>query len=119
MELIKVGRCGFSYFKVENWGKFGNTLEDVLKEIKEYTENDIRFRDLGEGFGCPASRCNNAWAIYIETDHKLKVYKSCWRADDTLWEKYNGNESEVVKSIYGSGDWYCAIDFHIIIEEFN
>ena len=51
----------------------GETVREVLEEIKEYTK-DKEAAYLGEGFGNPYSKGCNCWAISING----KIYLSEW-----------------------------------------
>ena len=85
-----------------------NTAEDVLEEIKEYTSQDRQFKRKGE-FGCNDN--GGAWGIYI--NHK--VYISTWLGQEPNYDPEDLKKE--VKYVYGSGGWYCAIDFDIITED--
>jgi hypothetical protein len=100
---------GYSYtYDVEY---FGHTLKEVLKEIKEFTNNDERFVKIDEYGYSPNVICG-AWAIHIND----KIYKSAWIKQS--WDKYFTDEiaDQIVKSVKGSGGWYCAIDFYITLD---
>ena len=119
MEIIEKGGhneiCGgYSYSYEITFGKYGNTLKDVLKEIKEYT-NEHFFGRLGD-FGNPdVELSGNCWGIYVNND----IYISGWLSerspeDAPSWNHfYTGDESETVTSIYGDGGWYCGINIYI------
>lgn len=119
MEIIKKGEhnemCGgYSYSYEITFGKYGNTLKDVLKEIKEYS-NEHSFGRLGD-FGNPNVDIDGrAWGIYVNG----AIYISSWLSerspeDAPSWKHfYEGDESETVTSIYGDGGWYCGINIHI------
>lgn len=90
----------------------GNTVNEVLKEIKEYTNNDNRFERILD-FGNIENDAFGAWAIYINR----KVFLSCWIGEmDDEHRKYTGNGTEKVISIKGYGGWYSGINFHITTE---
>ena len=102
---------GYSYNYEITWGKYGNTVHDVLKEIKEYTNTHSGFKKIKD-FGCPQS--NGNWGIYINRD----IYFSTWcgESEDNLtkWKHmYEGDETEEVINITGDGGWYCAVNFRI------
>lgn len=119
MEIIEKGGhneiCGgYSYSYEITFGKYGNTLKDVLKEIKEYSY-EHSFAGLGN-FGNPnIDICGRHWGIYVNGD----IYISSWRHEKSLkdnpsWKHfYEGDESEIVTSIRGDGGWYCGINIYI------
>ena len=119
MEIIEVGghneMCGgYSYSYEITFGKYGNTLKDVLKELKEYSY-EHSFGHLGD-FGNPNIDIDGRhWGIYVNGD----IYISSWGSerspkDSPSWKHfYEGDESETVTSIYGDGGWYCGINIHI------
>ena len=119
MEIIKKDEhndmCGgYSYYYEITFGKYGNTLKDVLKEIKEYSYK-YSFAHLGN-FGNPNVNitCRH-WGIYVNGD----IYISSWEGerspkDAPSWATfYEGDESETVMSITGDGGWYCGINIYI------
>lgn len=120
MKIIEKGGhneiCGgYSYNYEITFGKYGNTLKDVLKEIKEYSY-EHSFGHLGD-FGKPeiaiGGRC---WGIYVNNE----IYISGWVGENkndtktSTWKTfYEGDESEIVTSIIGEGGWYCGINIYI------
>lgn len=114
--------CGGYRYEYEiKWGKYGNTLKDFLKELKEYSleHSFLRIGDFGDpnktnSFG----RC---WGIYVND----KVYISGWSGetpDDVgkTWRKfYDGDESEEVLEAHGSGGWCCGINIYIFVAPKN
>lgn len=120
MKIIEIGghneMCGgYSYDYEITFGKYGNTLKDVLKEIKEYT-NEHSFGRLGD-FGNPdVDISGRHWGIYVNGD----IYISSWVGEGQRASKqktyksfYKGDESEIVTSICGDGGWYCGINIYI------
>ena len=120
MKIIEIGghneMCGgYSYDYEITFGKYGNTLKDVLKEIKEYSY-EHSFGCLGD-FGNPEIAIEGKyWGIYVNN----KIYISGWAGENknnakrSLWKTfYEGDESEVVASIRGDGGWYCGINIYI------
>ena len=118
MEIIEKGGhneiCGgYSYSYEITFGKYGNTLKDVLREIKEYT-NEHSFGRLGD-FGNPDIGIEGCyWGIYVNGD----IYISSWGNESPeyapSWKHfYEGDESEIVTSIYGDGGWCCGININI------
>lgn len=119
MKIIEKGGhneiCGgYSYSYEITFGKYGNTLKDVLKEIKEYSY-EHSFAGLGD-FGNPnVDIFGHHWGIYVNGD----IYISSWRherspQDTPSWKHfYKGDESEIVTSIRGDGGWYCGINIYI------
>lgn len=83
-----------------------NTVADVIEEIKRYTSKDPQFQRIGE-FGCSDKTHGGAWGIYI--NHK--TYISCWVGQEPNYNPEDLNKE--VDYIYGTGGWYCAIDFYI------
>ena len=119
MELIQDNghneMCGgYSYNYEITWGKYGNTIHDVLKEIKEYTNNHESFKKIKD-FGYQKSDGRNGnWGIYINRD----IYLSTWLGENeddlTPWKHiYEGDETEEVINVTGNGGWYCAVNFNI------
>lgn len=101
---------GYSYDYTINCDS--RNLEDVLKEIKEYTnkdEDNFNFTKIDD-FGKDGGTEN--WGIYIDK----KIYKSSW--SEPFWkELYTDKLSgKIVTSISGSGGWYCAVNFYINLE---
>lgn len=122
MKIIEIGghneMCGgYSYDYEITFGKYGNTLKDVLKEIKEYSY-EHSFGHLGD-FGNPDIDIDGRhWGIYVNGD----IYISSWNGEGQRASKqknyksfYEGDESEVVASIRGDGGWYCGINIYITI----
>lgn len=119
MKIIEKGGhneiCGgYSYSYEITFGKYGNTLKDVLKEIKEYSY-EHSFAGLAD-FGNPnVDIFGHHWGIYVNGD----IYISSWRherspQDTPSWKYfYEGDESEIVTSIRGDGGWYCGINIYI------
>ena len=72
MKIIEIGghneMCGgYSYDYEITFGKYGNTLKDVLKEIKEYSY-EHSFAGLSN-FGNPnVDICGRHWGIYVNGD---------------------------------------------------
>lgn len=92
----------------------GKTVKDVLKEIKEYTNNhpSMSFKKIN-GYGNDDDGFGNAWKICIED----KVYLNGW-LNNHYDQQYNGEyDNNEVESIKINGGWYCAYDFHIKVKK--
>lgn len=105
---------GYSYTYEITFGKYGYTLKDVLREIKEYSY-EHSFGCLGD-FGNPNVKLGgNCWGIYINN----AIYISGWVGEESRdkghpWKSfYKGDESEIVTSIRGEGGWYSGINIYI------
>ena len=120
MKIIEIGGhneiCGgYSYDYEITFGKYGNTLKDILKEIKEYSY-EHSFGRLGD-FGNPEIAIEGKyWGIYVNNE----IYISGWAGENknntkrSLWKTfYESDESEVVASIRGDDGWYCGINIYI------
>ena len=107
---------GYSYNYKVVWGKYGTTVKDVLREIKEYTNSHSEFGKLEDYGYQQESKTNYYWGIYINDN----IYLSKWsgendRSKNHPYKKfYAGDETEEVIDVVGDGGWYCAVNFNII-----
>lgn len=126
MEINRIGShdeicSGYSYDYEIKWGKYGNTLKDFLKELKEYSLEQS-FRRLDD-FGDPnkTSPFGGYWGIYVND----KIYRSLWLGERNKEELpdyrkfYDGDESEEVLEAHGGGGWCCGINIYISVASKN